>query len=55
MNGKTFKRITNDMIYDRIVKMDKKLSRINGTARWHTWAISFIVVILGCLITAAFK
>jgi len=50
MNGKTFKRITNDMIYDRIVLMDKKLSKIKGVVRWHTWAISFIVLILTALI-----
>ena len=47
---KIFKQITNDDVYKKLCDVESKVNHINGTIRWHTWAISFIVLIIGILI-----
>jgi len=53
MSNKTFIRVTNQMIYERLETIDNKISNLNGTTKWHTWAISMIILILAALISAA--
>ena len=53
MADKTFLRITNKMIYEKIETIDTHLDKLNGKVLWHTWAIGFIVLILAALVKAA--
>ena len=40
MTEKTFIRITNKDIYEKLEDIGEKVSKINGTVKWHTLAIS---------------
>lgn len=48
---KTFIRITNKDIYDKLSVIEKNVSSMNGKIKFHTWAISFTVLILVAIIT----
>jgi len=51
-DSKTFVKITNKQIYDKLNSIDQKVSNMRGTVTYHTWAIGLIVLILMCLIGA---
>ena len=51
-DSKTFVKITNKQIYDKLNSIDQKVSNMSGTITYHTWAIGLIVLILMCLIGA---
>ena len=51
MNNPTFIKVTNRDIYDKLSVLDDKITRMNGTLKWHTWAISVIVLILVAIIS----
>lgn len=52
--NKIFKEITNDDIFQLLIKINDKLAKINGTVKWHDralWALFLIVLgIIGGLI-----
>ena len=49
--SKTFYRVTNKDIYDKLGSIEKSLGKLKGVTRWHTWAIGFIVLILTAVIS----
>ena len=49
--SKTFYRVTNKDIYDKLGSIEKYLGKLKGTTRWHSWAIGFIVLILTAVIS----
>lgn len=51
MGSKTFIKITNKDIFEKLVGIEKHLGNLNGTTRVHSWAIGIIVL----LIVALFK
>jgi len=50
--NKIFKQITNDDVYKKLCEIDAKVSHINGTIRFHSWAIGAIILIICGLIAA---
>ena len=51
-DSKTFVKITNKQIYDKLNSIDQKVGNMKGTLTYHNWAIGLIVLILMCLIGA---
>jgi len=45
MNGQTFVKITNNMIYKEIKELNGKVSKNYTTLKWHTWAIGVILMV----------
>ena len=52
MAAKTFIKITNADVYKKLCEIDAKVSHINGTIKWHSWAIGIIIVIICAMIGA---
>lgn len=52
MAGKTFIKITNKDIYNKLESIDNHLNKLNGKVLWHTWAIGILVIIIAALIKA---
>ncbi len=52
MASKTFIKITNKDIYDKIIGIDHKLDNVSKLTSWHSKAIGIIFAILLVLITA---
>jgi len=49
-NGsRTFIKVTNQMIYSEIQDIKKSIGKIKGITRWHSWAISIIIVFLAAM------
>lgn len=51
MADKTFVRITNKNIYDKLETMDRFLSKLNGKVLWHTWAIGVLILLITVIIS----
>ena len=52
MVSKTFIKVTNQDVYNKLISIDHKLDKINGVVGWHSKAIAGIIVVLGILIGA---
>lgn len=50
MSGKTFVRITNKDIFDKVEELVKSINKINGTVKVHSWAIGILVLIIVAMI-----
>ncbi len=50
MGSKTFIRITNRDIFNKLTSIESHVNKINGKVRWHTWAIGFIVIIIAVIL-----
>ena len=51
MTGKTFIKITNKDIYEKLTEIEKNISKVNGAVKFHTWAIGVLFVIIMAVIT----
>jgi len=51
MADKTFVKVTNRDIYEMLTTIDQKLSKLNGTTKWHTWAIGVLLLLIVAIIT----
>ena len=54
LKSKTFYRITNKDIYEKLESIEKHLSKLNGKVLWHTWAIGLLVLLIAAIITGSF-
>ena len=56
---KTFMKITNRDIYDKLEKIEVQCVKTNGTVRWHTKAIYGLVgagtIIIGWMINLSLR
>ena len=52
-NGKTFIKITNRDVYEKLESIEKGLGKIKGTLLWHSWAISLLAAIVVAVAAAA--
>ena len=51
MKSKTFYRITNKDIYDKVESIDKHLAKLNGRTTKNSYAIWILVVIMVAVIS----
>jgi len=51
MSSKTFIKITNKDIYEKLTEIEKHIGKINGSVKFHTWAIGTLFVIIMAIIT----
>jgi hypothetical protein len=52
MADKTFIKITNADVYEKLISIDHKIDQMKGTVSWHTKAIAAIIIILVTIIRA---
>ena len=45
MGEKTFIRVTNKDIYNKLESIEKHLNKLNGKVLWHTWAIGVLLAL----------
>lgn len=48
--SRTFIKITNKDVFDKLETIERDINIIGGKVLWHTWAIGVIVIILAALI-----
>ena len=51
-NNEIFVGITNEMIYKRLIRIEKNISKNSSVTKFNTWAIGVIVIILSTVISA---
>ena len=51
-NNEIFVGITNEMIYKRLIRIEKNISKDSSVTKFNTWAIGVIVIILSTVISA---
>ena len=46
MKGKTFYKVTNVDIYNKLVSIENKLSGHESAITWHTWALGVLLALI---------